>query len=293
MRSVLPGPKPPWLRRPGCLDEVARPVEDLVKQFNLHTVCTAAACPNCRECFGKKRATFLLLGETCTRGCRYCNILPGRPQSPDDDEPQKVAQAAAALGLKHLVLTSVTRDDLPDGGCGHFCSTVAAVRQLNPQTTIEVLIPDFAVGVRERLFALQPEVLNHNIETVESLFPAVRPRAGFKQSLQLLEAAANAGLLTKSGFMVGLGENPSEVSQLLGQLAAVGVKIVTIGQYLPPSSHHWPVKRYVQPEEYDVWAEQGRQLGIKYVFAGPLVRSSYMAETVFAEISHGKSCSTD
>jgi lipoic acid synthetase len=221
------------------------------------------------------------MGPVCSRACRYCAVIKGTPEALNEKEPENIAAAAQKLNLNHVVLTSVTRDDLNDGGGAHFAATVAALRRLNPQPTIETLIPDFPASGLLALMAAAPEVINHNIETVERLFSSLRPRASFKRSLAILQEVAENGFLTKSGFMVGLGESHDEVLKLLKTLADSNVDIVTIGQYLPPSPRHHPAARYVPPEEFAEFATAGREMGLKYVFAAPLVRSSYLAEEVF------------
>ncbi len=288
MSPLLPGPKPVWLRRTVCLDGPALLTENYLAKNGLNSVCEAAGCPNRATCFAKKRATFLLMGNICTRACRYCGVAKGKPLPLDAQEPEQIRRAALSLSLSHVVLTSVTRDDLADGGAAHFVATIMALRRLDPAPTIETLIPDFGPGLQALLDA-KPEVINHNIETVPRLFKSLRPRASLKNSLAILHQAAQQGHLTKSGFMVGMGETEAEIVELLKTLADIGVNIVTIGQYLPPSPRHHPVARYVNPIEYDSFAEVGRKLGINYVFAGPLVRSSYLADELFSAIRQKKS----
>ena len=246
----------------------------------LHTVCESARCPNLGECFGRGTATFLILGNTCTRDCRFCAVEHGRPEAVDAEEPRRVAEAAAMLGLRHVVVTSVTRDDLPDGGAGHFAATIGAIRELLPSARVEVLVPDFggdwkALGV---VMAARPAVLNHNVETVARLYPEVRPQAGYARSLELLRAGEMAGeVITKSGFMVGLGESEQEVLELLRDLRGAGTQAVTIGQYLQPTRRHLAVAEYVRPEVFARYGAAAREMGFTYVMSGPLVRSSYHA----------------
>lgn len=272
-------PRPQWLRvRAPSAGETAA-VEGLLERLELETVCQRAECPNMGECFGAGTATFMILGAVCTRGCRYCAVEKGAPQPPDADEPARVARAVRDLGLRHAVITSVTRDDLPDGGAEHFVRTVAAVRHLCPETEVEILVPDFG-GQAEPLLAVcaaQPTVFNHNIETVRRLFPAIRPKAGYDRSLEVLRRAAGQKLEVKSGLMLGLGETEEEIRRTLCDLYEAGCRHVTLGQYLAPSRAHVPVARYVTPEEFARWEEAASTLGFHGVASGPLVRSSYRA----------------
>jgi lipoic acid synthetase len=256
--------------------------------MGLHTVCQSARCPNLGECFGRGTATFLILGNRCTRDCRFCAIEHGLPAPPAPDEPRRVAQAAARLGLRHVVVTSVTRDDLPDGGAGQFAATVRAIRELLPGARVEVLVPDFG-GDWEALqlvLVVAPEVLNHNVETVPRLYPQARPQADYQRSLALLrragEASASGGLLTKSGLMVGLGESEEEVLGVLADLHCAGVAAITIGQYLQPTRSHLPVAEYVSPRRFEAYARQAQAMGFRHVMSGPLVRSSYHAADLLA-----------
>ena len=247
----------------------------------LHTVCQSARCPNLGECFGRGTATFLILGNTCTRDCRFCAVEHGQPMEVDPEEPRRVAEAAAMLGLQYVVVTSVTRDDLPDGGAGHFAATIEAIRELLPGARVEVLVPDFR-GEAEALavvMAGRPEVLNHNVETVPRLYPEVRPQADYRRSLELLRRASvmTTEVVTKSGFMVGLGEREQEVVDLLEDLRASAVQSVTIGQYLQPTRRHLPVAEYIAPEVFERYDMVAREFGFSYVLSGPLVRSSYHA----------------
>lgn len=262
---------------------------------DVHTVCESALCPNRGECFQNGTVTFMIMGDVCTRSCTFCSVNKGLPVSLDNTEPEKVASSAKKLNLKHVVITSVTRDDLPDGGAGHFAATIKAVRQELPEATIEVLIPDILENLEVILMA-SPDVLNHNIETIERLYPQVRPQANFKKSLAVLSpfrspqattfprfrgARAEKKIIIKSGFMVGLGETKAEVFELLEILKSTGVDIITIGQYIAPSKQHYPVKEFIAPEVYGEYKKYGEEkLGFRYVFAGPFVRSSYLAEKV-------------
>jgi len=252
---------------------------DLLKDLGLNTVCQGAKCPNIYECFSKHVATFLIMGRTCTRGCAFCNIGLGTVEALDPDEPARVAEAARRLELKHVVITSVTRDDLPDGGAGHFAATIQAVRGAMPGCTIEVLIPDFQgdEAALRTVIEAGPEIINHNVETVPDLYPQIRPQADFEQSIQLLERVKAAGVVSKSGLMVGLGETDEQVQALLGRLADARVGIVTIGQYMRPSTSHPEVQRYVEPQVFDGYAAHGESLGLPHVFSAPRVRSSYNA----------------
>jgi lipoic acid synthetase len=283
MPSPKPSPTssrlPEWLRIKLPRDPSFARTRDLVADLGLNTVCQGARCPNICECFARSTATFLILGRSCTRGCTFCNIGLGRPEPVDPGEPARVAEAARRLGLAHAVVTSVTRDDLPDGGAVHFAATIRALREALPKATVEVLIPDFrgdAAALRLVLDA-KPDVLNHNVETVPGLYPRIRPQADYQQSLTLLERAAAAGLPAKSGLMVGFGESTEEVRQVIRDLHGHGVSIITIGQYLRPSKAHPEPSRYVHPDEFVALADHGRSLGVPHMFCAPLVRSSYHA----------------
>lgn len=288
---VLPGPRPSWLKIKVPAAEVTAEVERLMRSKKLVTVCEEARCPNQHECWGVHRtATFMLLGEICTRHCGFCNIGKGKPGTVDPDEPQRVAEAVATLGLKFAVVTSVNRDDLPDGGADHFAQTIRWIRTLTPGCGVEVLIPDFQGREADLRTVLEarPDVLNHNVETIARLYKRVRPDANYEQSLDLLARAAAwrdvhaPDLRTKSGIMVGLGETPEEVLELLKDWRASRVDIITLGQYLPPSDHHLPLARFVEPEEFELYRRKGGELGFQRVESGPLVRSSYHARESFA-----------
>ena len=262
-------------------------VAGVVGRLGLNTICHSAKCPNCNHCFSQGTATFLILGNTCTRSCQFCAVAKGRPDPVDGHETQALAQAVAELGLKYVVITSVTRDDLADGGAGHFATVVYEVRRRNPGVAVEVLTPDFQ-GRQEALdnvIRSRPDVFNHNLETVARLYPAVRSQADYRRSLGVLAAAKRAGLTTKSGFMVGLGEEAGEIRQLMADLAGAGCDLVTVGQYLAPSPEHVPVARFWTPQEFGELEHYGRrQLGIPSVVAGPLVRSSYAAHQSYLSI---------
>jgi len=288
---VLPGPRPSWLKIKVPAAEVTAEVERLMRSKKLVTVCEEARCPNQHECWGVHRTpTFMLLGEICTRHCGFCNIGKGKPGTVDPDEPQRVAEAVATLGLKFAVVTSVNRDDLPDGGADHFAQTIRWIRTLTPGCGVEVLIPDFQGREADLLRVLEarPDVLNHNVETIARLYKRVRPDANYQQSLDLLARAAAwrdvhaPDLRTKSGIMVGLGETPEEVLDLMKDWRAARVDIATLGQYLPPTDRHLPLARFVEPEEFDLYRRKGQELGFQRVESGPLVRSSYHARESFA-----------
>ncbi len=286
---------PSWLvkRLPVGGQERSRQVGKLLDDLKLNTVCRSANCPNVGECFAMGTATFLIMGPVCTRSCRFCSVEKKALTSPlDQQEPDRVAEAARRLSLEHVVVTSVTRDDLADGGAGHFVATVQALRAVCPQATIELLIPDLG-GKRADLLTIMnsaPEVLNHNLETVPRLYSQVRPEADYHRSLEVLFEAKKMlpGVLTKSGLMVGLGERPAEVVTVLQDLAGIGVGAVTIGQYLAPTQKHYPVAEYVRPEQFDDYAQLARQAGIKAVACGPWVRSSYGAARIMTEARKGE-----
>lgn len=283
---TLPGPRPDWLRIKVPAAEATAEVERLMRAKGLVTVCEEARCPNQHECWGVHRtATFMLLGEVCTRHCGFCNVGKGRPGDLDAEEPQRVAEAVAALGLAFAVVTSVNRDDLADGGAAHFAATIRWIRSLVPACGIEVLVPDFQGREADLRTVLEagPDVLNHNVETVPHLYRRVRPDADYRQSMDLLARAAAwrdvhaPGLRTKSGIMLGLGETPEQVLALMADWRAARVDIATLGQYLPPSPLHLPLDRYVAPAEFDGYREAGLAMGFRRVESAPLVRSSYHA----------------
>lgn len=274
----MAGARPPWLTLPASDGAALERMEVLLAERGLLTVCESAECPNTGECFGARTCTFLILGDTCTRDCRFCAVVSGRPAPPDTAEPERVAAAAETLGLAHVVVTSVTRDDLADGGAGQFVATLTALRR-SPGWTVELLVPDFAGDpvALVRVVAARPDVLAHNVETVPRLYPAVRPAAGYRRSLGLLEVAAAAGVSTKSGLMLGLGESLQEVVEVLADLRAVGCRALTLGQYLSPSAAHLPVVDYVRPATFAALERKALSMGFDRVTAGPLVRSSYHA----------------
>jgi lipoic acid synthetase len=282
-------PRPSWLRvRYQQTPELERLFE-LVRTEKLNTVCQSAACPNLGECWSHGTATFMIAGNQCTRACGFCDVATGRPGPLDPGEPERVAKAITRLGLKFAVVTAVARDDLADGGAGHFADTIRAVRALAPGCRVEVLIPDFK-GSREALALVldaSPDVLNHNLETVERLQRPVRKAGRYDRSLALLANAVELrpDIPTKTGLMLGLGEREDEIRTALRDIRAQGCRLLTIGQYLSPSPKHLPVERWVTPEEFDAWATEARALGFDEVFAGPLVRSSYRAEKLAAALA--------
>ena len=273
--------KPEWLkvRAPGNARYLH--LQRLMRHLDLHTVCEEASCPNIGECWDHGTATFMILGDTCTRSCGYCNVIHGQPEAVDAGEAVRLAQAVATLNLDHVVVTSVDRDDLADGGAAVFADTIRTVRARVPRCRVEVLIPDFSGRAIDlhTVLAAGPDILNHNIETVERLYRVARPGGRYSRALELLERANqwSPRVPTKSGLMVGLGEHPSEIEVVLEDLRSVGCDIVTIGQYLRPSAAHLPVSRYYPPDEFAALAETARRLGFGHVEAGPLVRSSYHA----------------
>ncbi len=275
---------PPWLRKSQTHFVSVHELKQGLRARRLHTVCESARCPNLHECFHRGTATFMILGNTCTRGCGFCSVPKGRPESLDAAEPANVARMAAEMALRYVVITSVNRDDLVDGGSRHFADTVREIRRALPATRIEVLTPDF-VGDLEavaRVLDAGPDVFNHNMETVRRLYRRVRPQADYDRSLAVLAFARRyrPDALTKSGLMAGLGEQPDEVHRLLADLRAADVDVATIGQYLRPTRRNMPVAEYVPPERFAEYRDHGTALGFKMVFSGPLVRSSYMADAV-------------
>lgn len=272
--------KPDWLKISiGANDRYAR-TKRIVDTHCLHTICSSGRCPNQGECWGRGTATFMIGGNICTRSCKFCNTPTGRPLPLDADEPLHVAQSIALMQLSHAVITSVDRDDLPDLGASHWAQTVREVKRLNPQTTLEVLIPDFQgrADLLAQVIETQPDIISHNMETVRRISPLVRSAARYETSLAVLRQIAESGITAKSGIMVGLGETPEEVEALMDDLRAVGCAILTIGQYLQPSRHHYPVAAYVTPEQFAAYGEIALKKGFAQVESAPLVRSSYHAE---------------
>jgi lipoic acid synthetase len=274
--------KPEWLKIKITDPKKRSRVENILKELGLHTVCEEANCPNLMECFYRGTATFMILGDTCTRNCRFCSVKKGRPGSVDPDEPQRVAEAVKNLNLKHAVITTVTRDDLEDGGAQQFAKVIAQIPVLSPHTTVEVLISDLAgnADALKTVVDAKPDILGHNVETVPRLYQEVRPMAVYKRSLGLLSRVKvlDAGILTKSGIMVGLGETHEEVLRVFRDLRNADCDILTVGQYLAPSQSHHAVVEYVKPEEFSLYEKEAYSMDFRFVASGPLVRSSYHAE---------------
>jgi lipoic acid synthetase len=278
---------PPWIRVKVQAGSARDEVAELVSGQRLNTVCQSARCPNIAECWHQRTATFMILGNRCTRACRFCAIHSFQPEPVDVDEPRRVAESAAAMNLGYVVVTSVDRDDLPDKGAGQFVDTIEAIRDALPDAGVEVLTPDFKgrLPLVEQVMAAAPRVFNHNMETCERLTQPIRSGGRYDRSLAVLRAAAEAGAgrtAVKSGIMVGLGETDHEVALTLADMLAAGVEILTIGQYLPPTREHWPLDRYVEPAQFEAWATMAREMGFKAVASAPLVRSSYRAEDLAA-----------
>src|SRR6056297_487516 len=277
--------KPEWIRTKIRSTQETKDVNEIMGKFGLNTVCKEANCPNRMECFSRKTATFMILGSVCSRNCTFCDVTHGQPQPVDQDEPRHVALAVQEMGLKYVVVTSVTRDDLPDGGAEHFAHVIQEIRKISGDIGVEVLIPDFK-GYEQALSVVvdaKPKVINHNIETLKRLYPDLRPQAYYERTLTLLKRIKELDkeIISKSGFMVGLGETEDEVGQLMADLRSHGCEFLTIGQYLQPSKHHYPVMEYVHPDTFKKYEEMGYALGFKYVVSGPLVRSSYHADEAF------------
>jgi lipoic acid synthetase len=287
--STVLGQKPRWLRRRLPAGADFEKVKGMIRQDRLHTVCQEAKCPNIWECFSQQTATFLIMGSHCTRNCRFCSVDTGSVEPPDPDEPARVAEVVRRMGLKYVVITSVTRDDLADGGAIFFAETIKEIRKRIPDAFVEVLIPDFQGNAESLHTVLQarPDVLNHNIETVPRLYPQVRPQADYRRSLELIDRAHNFDptLPTKSGLMLGLGEVHAEVRNTLEDLLAANCRILTLGQYLQPTKNHLPVAQYIPPEEFEKWRKTALKMGFSEVASGPFVRSSYHAKELFQEMT--------
>ncbi|HTN42485.1 MAG TPA: lipoyl synthase [Nitrospiria bacterium] len=270
---------PPWFRVRAFPGPRYRDMKGLLSELRLHTVCEEARCPNVWDCWNRGTATFMILGDVCTRSCGFCAVATGRPPGLDTDEPRRVADAVRALNLRHAVITSVNRDELADGGAGIFSETIDAIRRRH-DCTIEVLIPDFkgSRAAQDRVFEARPEILNHNTETAPRLYRTVRPQGKYSWSLEVISRAKQAGLVTKSGLMLGLGETDDEIRSVMGDLVEAGCDILTLGQYLQPTTAHLPVIRYYAPDEFSSLKEEGLRLGFRHIESGPLVRSSYHAE---------------
>ncbi len=280
--------KPPWLRVTIPAGGAYRQIRELVERGGLHTVCQEALCPNQGECFSRGTATFLILGDRCTRNCRFCAVEHAPSSPADPDEPRRVAEAVESMGVSYVVVTSVTRDDLADGGAGLFADTVREIRKRRPPTLVELLVPDFlgSLEALKTVLASRPDVLNHNLETVPRLYATVRPGARYGRSLELLRRVKelDPGVVTKSGLMLGLGETDDEVAETLRDLREVGCDIVTLGQYLQPSKDHLRVERFVEPEAFDRWRERALAMGFGGAACGPLVRSSYKARELYENV---------
>jgi lipoic acid synthetase len=272
--------KPEWLKIKIPKAQAHKHVNGLVISRQLHTICESGNCPNAGDCWGRGTATFMILGDICTRACKFCNVKTGKPLPVDIDEPQKVAESVRELKLKHCVITSVDRDDLPDGGAEIWVQTIQKIKELNPQITIEVLIPDFDgnTDLIQKIIDAKPEVISHNLETIERLTPQIRSKAKYKTSLRVLKQIANSGLVAKSGIMLGLGETPVEVLQTMDDLREINCKVLTIGQYLQPTRNHFPVQNYVHPDVFAEYKKTGLEKGFSFVESSPLVRSSYKAD---------------
>ncbi len=278
---------PEWIRHHFPKPETLEQMNTLLRGLKLHTVCEEAKCPNIGECFGEGTATFLILGDICTRSCKFCAVKKGKPKPIDSDEPKRVAQAVKQLGLSYAVITSVTRDDLPDAGASQFANVVKEIHNISQQSTVEVLLPLLDLKGLEEVINTHPEVINHNIETVERLYPEVRPNFRYSESLEFLGQVKKLdnSIITKSGFMLGLGETESEVIKMMEDLREQEVDILTIGQYLRPSGRHLPVVNYIHPDKFLEYKKMGYSLGFKYVVAGSYVRSSYKAKEALAKCS--------
>lgn len=272
--------KPEWLKISIGANERYTETKRIVESHCLHTICSSGRCPNMGECWGKGTATIMIGGEICTRSCKFCNTQTGRPLPLDDNEPTHVAESIRLMKLSHAVITSVDRDDLPDLGAAHWAKTIREVKRINPETTIEVLIPDFQGRLQlvDQVIEARPEIISHNMETVKRISPSVRSAANYTTSLNVLRRIADSGTTAKSGIMVGLGETPAEVEELMDDLLATGCQILTIGQYLQPTHKHYPVAEYVTPEQFAAYKETGLKKGFSQVESAPLVRSSYHAE---------------
>ena len=282
----LQGTMPPWLKRKIAYPGKHNSIRHYIHTQGLHTVCVEAKCPNRAECYSRGVATFLIMGNVCTRNCSFCSVSHGIPAKLDPSEPEHILEAVAQLNLRHVVITSVTRDDLPDGGASHYAQIVKMLKSHLPKVTTELLIPDFKgdVAALNTVFNSLPDILNHNVETVPELYPLVRPQASFQRSLEVIRQASEQGLTTKSGMMVGLGERYEEVLKTMEALRSVGCSIVTIGQYLRPSSGQIKVTEFIDPEVFEKYSIAGKKMGFSEVFAGPFVRSSYRADELLNEV---------
>lgn len=279
MKNINNRRKPEWLKIKLPNDEAYSRMNKIIKEHNLHTICTSGKCPNAGECWGLGTATFMILGDICTRSCKFCAVKTGKPLPVDKDEPMHIAESVKLLSLKHCVITSVDRDDLPDYGSDIWVETIKAVKKVNPKTTMEVLIPDFTGDYEslKKVIDAKPEVISHNMETVRRLTPHVRSKAQYDRSLEVIKRISESGIISKSGIMVGIGEKEEEIYQTMDDLLNVGCKVFTIGQYLQPTKNNMPVTEYVTPETFKKYEEIGLKKGFKFVESSPLVRSSYHA----------------
>ena len=282
--------RPEWLKLSPLDPTILARMRKLTRQLKLQTICESARCPNRPKCFGEGTAAFMILGDVCTRNCTFCAVKHGKPQAPDPQEPEHIVEAVKKLGLRYVVITSVTRGDLPDGGSSHFAQTIMAIHNYDPNIMVEVLIPDFngSLPALQTVIDAFPAVLNHNMETVPRLYPEVRPQAKYQRSLKLLKQAKllDSRLLTKSGLILGLGESQQEVIKVMTNLRQASCDILTIGQYLPPSLKHHRVERYICPEEFEEYQNMGREMGFVSVISGPLVRSSFHADRMYLSAVH-------
>ena len=279
--------KPDWLKIRLHKGEAFADVDRIVSRHSLHTICSSGKCPNKADCWSRRTATFMILGDICTRDCRFCATLTGRPLPPDPDEPRKIAESVSKMGLRYVVVTSVTRDDLPDRGAKQWAETVSAIRAVNPDTTIELLISDMDANplLLDAVLASKPDVVGHNVETVERLAPLVRRRATYATSLAVLRHLSARGAVVKSGLMVGLGERDDEVVKTLADLHEAGVRIVTVGQYLRPGKEHFPVAEYISPDKFEWYRQTALEIGFDFCASAPLVRSSYLADEALRAVS--------
>jgi lipoic acid synthetase len=288
---------PAWLAKPVLANSRSRKVAHVLRQLRLNTVCQSARCPNKGECFARGTATFMILGNSCTRGCLFCAVEGGKPSEVDSQEPGRIAQAVRSLGLRYVVITSVTRDDLPDGGSDHFAKVIKALRTSSPTSRIEVLTPDFQgnLGALATVIAASPDVFNHNIETVPRLYACLRPRADYRRSLILLEKAKrlNHNIVTKSGIMVGLGEQRNELQAVMQDLRQAGCDVLTLGQYLRPSPQHYPIRQFITPETFAQYQDIAQNLGFLHVYASPFARSSFHAGDIYNTFSQRRKTDED
>lgn len=271
---------PRWMKMQMPKGESYSKVKNIVEKYHLHTICTSGNCPNIGECWNRGTATFMILGDICTRSCKFCGVKTGKPLPPDWDEPKRMAESVRLMNVKHCVITSVDRDDLSDGGAAFWAETIKKIKEVNPETTIEALIPDFDGNEEfiQKVIDAKPEVISHNLETTERLTPKIRTKARYRRSLSVLAYISGSGITAKSGIMLGLGETEEEILQTMDDLLAVGCEVMTIGQYLAPSANHLPVKEYVEPEKFEQYREIGLEKGFRFIESSPLVRSSYQAE---------------